>query len=150
MLGRFMPIIFGALAKGEEDPEITNEHVKEIMEGGSNSDHNQILDVEFESVNVRAIVIVDPKYMREGADIEDLVGEVTLFGVISRIVGEGRTFSLEKHLLPGVNRTMRRMIAKEGVDKFVGELKELVDGDIDENAINISGPVVVIEPVAIY
>lgn len=73
-----------------------------------------IFDIEFDGQDIPAIAMVDPAKIREGSDIEDLVGEATLFGVVDRIVGEGRTFSLEKYLLPGMNRAARRVMGGRG------------------------------------
>ena len=84
-------------------------HVFEVDRGGSAA---------------RTFLLANPVHLFGSAEIDDLDGELTVMGTVDRVIGEGQSFSLERHLLPGLNRTARRAMRAEGVSGLLESLIE--------------------------
>lgn len=87
------------------------------------------------------IVMLNAENILNDYSPEDLEGNLSIFGTVERIVGEGRTFSLERFYLAGLNRALRRSI----------DIKQLMkDSPMEISSLEIPGPITVIRAIAIY
>lgn len=94
-------------------------------------------------------MIVREDWLQSGRSMDDLEGDLTVVGHIERIVGEGSSIELDKYLLPGLNRPMRRMLKSQG--KLEGMFEDAPSGlAITTEDLSLAGPAVFLRPAAIY
>ncbi|MGH3614155.1 MAG: hypothetical protein ACRDRK_16490 [Pseudonocardia sp.] len=96
----------------------------------------------------RFIVSLKPGAYIEGYSGDDIVGELSAFGLIERIVRPGSTYSLEKHLLPGVGRALRRQMMGQVTSNMPPSLSSGERMAADD--LEIRGPAVIIDVAAIF
>ena len=92
----------------------------------------------------QAYVLVDPSLLFGAATIEDLDGERTVFGLVDKAVGDNQSLSLDRYLLPGLNRTARRALGGAELGGLLESCGELMGRDLDESAISIQGPALLV------
>lgn len=94
-------------------------------------------------------MIVREDWLQSGRSMDDLEGDLTVVGHIERIIGEGSSIELDKYLLPGLNRPMRRMLKSQG--KLEGMFEDAPSGlAITTEDLSLAGPAVFLRPAAIY
>ncbi len=92
------------------------------------------------------IMVLDENCVETGRTLEDLEDELTIFGYMDRVVGEGQSVPLDRYLLPGLNRTLRR--AAGDLSQMVQDapgVKSIVPSDLV-----FDGPGGLIKAAAIY
>lgn len=76
---------------------------------------------------------------------------MTVFGLVDRLIPEGKTHSLSRYVLPGLNRTMRRAFDANGMRDLADNMSKLPGGrEVDPNDLNIEGPAVLIKVAALF
>lgn len=63
----------------------------------------------------RCMVIIDPTNLHGSATLDDLEGEQTVVAHVDRLVRPRSEVSLDKYLLPGLPRTLRRAMGRSGL-----------------------------------
>jgi hypothetical protein len=150
LMSRFMPLLVAQAAAGQTDYQPTDADVAQVLFAPAPTDHPHVYSVDGIRSDVEIIAILDPANVHGGATMDDLEGEMTVFGMIDRLLAEDRTLSLEKYLLPGLNRTMRRAMGETSVPELLGSLSDLPGYEIAADDLNVQGPAVLIKAIAIY
>lgn len=147
IMGRFLPAV--AAGGGELQPAAQAKLMAEMV-ASSPATSRQLFELELDDdAGVRVFLAVDPAHFFRNNTLEDLEGEVTVFGTVERIVPEGAQISTERWLLPDMDRSMRRLFKKQGLEKMLEGLEAMVSVDTSQ-AKSIEGPAVEIRPIAIY
>lgn len=84
------------------------------------------------------------------ATVDDLEGERTMLATVERIIEEGDTFSLDRHLLPGLSRVFRRALKGDQLVGLLHGFGGALGRPLDASALTINGPAVLLTPIAIY
>lgn len=88
----------------------------------------------------------DTKWLLEGKDVDDVEGELTVLAYVERVLSDGQSVALDRYVLPGMNRAMRRQFGREQVL----DLLEQVAGNDASQLLDFAGPGVVARPIAVY
>lgn len=151
LMSAAMPIFMKQAATGgsmeDVDPSMFASAV--IQSGGLSLGphvYNVISDVEEYDV----FLIADPTHLVGRAAMDDLEDECTIFGIVDRIISEGSSYSLERVLLPGMNRTMRRALSRNSLSELVASFRTSQGNQADAADISIDGPAIQLLPIAIY
>jgi hypothetical protein len=88
----------------------------------------------------------DTRWLLEGKDVEDVEGELTVLAYVERVLSDDQSVPLDRYVLPGMNRAMRRQFGREQVVEL---LEQVVDHDASQ-LLDFSGPGVVARPIAVY
>lgn len=111
---------------------------------GSETGHPAVLNIDAATDYTLAAVIRTDRLM-PGNDVDDLEDDLTLFGVVEKLLPGGASTPLDRYVLPGLNRSLRRA---------VGDLSELLarlPGDpISAEDLVVAGPGALIRSIAIF
>lgn len=133
-----------AMRSGEAPPAL----MAEVLGGGTSGAGPMVLESSSRDVHGRAIILLlDAGNLRPGTEMSDLEDELLVFGQVDKVVESGATYSLERFLVPKMNREFRRQI---GLSDHVGQLAQKMGREWDESAIRVEGPAVVLRPIAMY
>jgi len=137
---------------GLDEEAIKTEAAREIiLGGGAGAGVPHIFSMDTEVPDTRVVVVADPAYLFGSTKIDDLDGEHTVLATVDQLVGVDRRYSLERHLLPGVNRSVRRAIqARGGVSSMIASSSGLLGRNLDPEELQVNGPALVLTTVAIY
>jgi len=152
VMAQMMPIMFSALANGQ-DPSTLDQSalVPALMGSGTGAtDFAHVLELD-EPIDGRTfVVIVKPDRLFGSAAIDDLEGDVSVFGLVDRLIPQGGSQSLERYLLPGLNRVARRAMSANSMNDLLQNFSQLGGRSVSSDAVNLSGPAAVVTPLAIY
>ncbi|WP_149029425.1 DUF6414 family protein [Corynebacterium halotolerans] len=95
----------------------------------------------------QVLALLNAGHMVAGNDIDNLENELAIFGQVERVVGENRSFSLEKFYLSGLNRTMRRAISS---DQLLAGVAKMTGRNVDRSDLEMTGPLIVVKAMAAY
>lgn len=149
LFARFMPLLAAQAAQGSGDPDLSSAQAAELMLTAPTSDHIHIFELAGQP-DTTFVLPVRPACLYGGAAMDDLEGECTVFGVVDRLVPEGASYSLERHVLPGLNRTLRRAFPRDKLLEMLQGFAQMSGGSVDANALEIQGPAALVTPLAIY
>lgn len=97
------------------------------------------------------VLVLKPTCLYGTQSFEDVEGEMTVLGLVERILGPGESLSLDRWLLPGLPRTFRRMLSKgPELADMLSQIVNAIGQDLDPSDLRFDGPGVVLAPVAIY
>lgn len=160
LLEGLMPILSAGL--GERDT-IDNSEVKKLMDenpslmssllgfdGAQKPAAPAVLLLEPEDGEMRLMMVVRSDHLYNAESYEELEGPMTVLGVVDRVLPEGVTVSMDSYLFPSMNRSMRRALARDGLDEILGSVGELEGRSIDLSALQFHGPGAMISVAAIY
>ena len=82
--------------------------------------------------------------------MDDLEGEATIFGVVERLIPVGSSCSLERYVLPGMNRTLRRAFPRDKLLAMLESFSDTSGGSIAADGLDVDGPAAVVTPLAIF
>lgn len=147
-----IPQLIGTLAQtfaataSDADDGISNAQKAQMIFGSESPPMMLTMELPREET---LVMIVREDWLQTGRSMDDLEGDLTVFGHIERVIGEGSSMELDKYLLPGLNRPMRRMLKSEG--KLEGMFEGAPAGfAITTEDLSLSGPAVLLRPAAIY
>lgn len=107
---------------------------------GTDSEHAIYLDIE-------------PGHFVGARSIDDIEGEIRVFGTVSKLIDDGDFYSAERWLLPGWERQMRRLLmASSKITEQVDSISKLFDVDAVNDQVEpfLRGPAVVVSVTAVY
>lgn len=149
LFARFLPLLATQASQGAGGPELSASEVAEFMLAPAPTEHTHIFELKGESPT-KFVLPVRPACLYGGADMDDLEGEFTVFGVVDRLVGDGASYSLERYVLPGLNRTIRRAFPREKLLEMLESFADMSGGPVDARALEVEGPAALVTPLAIY
>lgn len=145
--------IFSAMIRGLGDnpsifdgPSVPNEFVGSFL----NQDKPTgpvVLDSKATSDQPRAIALLNPAHLVKGYTVDDLEGEVAVFGQVESYKGEDQTYSLDKFFLAGVNRAARRAFELEGL---LENAHKIMGRTVSMDEVVLTGPLLVVKAIAVY
>jgi hypothetical protein len=153
-MSTFMPMVLGKLQAGENLDDVDAADMMEAFTSAPSIDDMStvILDMDLDQTERRFIVMADPSHLVRSSTLHDLQGEVTLFAVTQRLVPEGQSYSLERFVLPGIPPVLQRAFTQAAdLGEMLSQLGPLLGGrHIDVDSINLTGPAIILKPVAFY
>lgn len=153
ILGAVLPSLFDQLAAGNDDPVLDASQLARLLTGQDsppNVPYIFELDHEHQAATGPIFVLTQPSFLFDPATMDDLDDDSTVFASVERVIGIDRTYSLEKYLLPGLNRTARRAIGEKDVGEMLGSFSELMGKDMGLSEITIKGPALLVRAIAIF
>jgi hypothetical protein len=149
LMGSLLPTMLQQAAAGKSQPNVSASDMVAALTGGGQAKRPQLYEVAPDVADApRFFAVVKPELIVDGYDEDDLTGELTAFGLVDRFVRPGRKLSLDKYLLPGVGRTMRRALMGDVGGNLPAGFA--TDEKIKPEDVEVEGPVVVIEIAAIF
>jgi len=152
----FMPTLMSQAVAGRQELEL-NDEVKADLLGQLLMDKKlaegvlHVYDIDSDVPDVKIVVLADPAHLFGPHGMEDLEGERTLLGTVDRLVTDGSIYSLERHFLPGMNRTIRRHLKTQGgLAGMIESFSSLMGSDIDPSVLGVPGPALIATAVAVY
>ncbi len=88
----------------------------------------------------------DTKWLLEGKEVDDVEGELTVLAYVERVLSANQSIPLDRYVLPGMNRPMRRQF---GRDQLLDLLSQVTDLDSSQ-VLDFAGPGLVARPIAVY
>lgn len=99
----------------------------------------------------RVLVKVRSQHLWPDQSMDDMDGEHTILGLVDQIVGEANEFSLERHLLPGINRATRRAMSGSAMEDMLASVMAIPGANpAASTSLRIPGPLYVVSAIAVY
>jgi hypothetical protein len=134
------------IAQSQNDASAPSPEVVQLMLGGNDA---PILFLMRSDSAPMLAVPVDVNLIPAGRSTDDLEGELTVFGLVQRVVASGESMRLDRYVLPGMNRAMRKAFETQGgLSKAFASLPDqfaLSDSDLE-----LQGPAVIVRTAAIF
>jgi hypothetical protein len=150
IMSRFLPLLISQVSAGATEFNPSPTELMGIFMADSDQVSAQLFEFEpSEPVEGRrCLVIIDPKMLHGSATLEDLEGEQTLVAHVDKMVRPGAELSLEKYLLPGLPRAVRRAMGPDTLMGMVSGLDDVIGRKIDPNELIVTGPALILRPLA--
>lgn len=149
LFARFLPLLATQASQGPGGPDLSASEAAEFMLAPAPTEHTHMFELKGEPPT-KFVLPVRPACLYGGAVMDDLEGEVTVFGLVDRLVTDGASYSLERYVLPGLNRTIRRAFPREKLLEMLQSFADMSGGPIDARALEVEGPAALVTPLAIY
>lgn len=151
IMARFLPVM--AAGGGEITDNMKGEIMSNMFGAGQSPANRQLFiagaEEETDSDDRQMLVSIEPAYFFRNNTFEDLEREVTIFGHVERVIADGRNVSLDRWLLPDMDRAARRALKGKGLAQMLEKIKPLTPIDVDK-AMKVTGPAVEIRPIVVY
>lgn len=149
-LGGILSKLFRAFSENPtamQGGDVPMELMGELLDPSAPKESVVLQSTEVDQHGRHVLLLLDAGNLLPGFDLHDLEDDLTVFGQIDSVVGRGDNYSLERFLLSGINRTMRRMV---NVGDLLNSFSSVPGLALDPKDIHVDGPAVVIRPIAIY
>lgn len=141
LMAQVTPLLVDQASKGKKEFDLKPADVGKILLEDQPGDFVHVLELNLGDERPAAYVLAMPSNLFGSATMDDLTGELTILATVDRLVDAGGTFSLERHLMPGLNRTVRRAIGSHDLSDMLRSFATDVLGrTIDPDAISVKGP----------
>ena len=151
MMSSFLPLLSQAADERRDFSEVDpTEAIGALLNPDIGASFVQVLELESESLEVPAVVLVNPENYFGNSTVEDIEGEVTILANVEKVISNGRSYPLQRYFLPGLSRPIRRAIAKEGLEGIIESMSDYIDRPVDTSSLSVAGPAVILRPIAIY
>jgi hypothetical protein len=150
LVSRFLPLLIAQAAQGSQDFNMSDADAAQVLFAPQPAAYAHVYELVLDEREERFIVLVDPSHVYGSATVDDLDGELTVFGIVDRLLPPGASFSLEKYFLPGLNRTLRRALSGDQLVKMLEGFGEMTGEKVDAASLSVLGPAALISPLAIY
>lgn len=152
VMARFLPLLMAQASQGATDFKPSQAEIAHAFMAESDAQHPQLFDLAEESPveGRRSMLIIDPAGLRGSATLDDLEGEHTIVAHLDRIVRYRQELSLDKYLMPGLPRVMRRAIGSKGIRGMVSGLDKVVGRKVEPDELTLRGPALLLKPLALF
>jgi hypothetical protein len=148
-MARLWPVILNKAAQGQVDPDFEVSDLAGMLSEQSQAKH--VYDLEVSAGPDRNyVVIAEPANVPSDRSIDDIEGTLTVFGVVERLIPEGRSFSLSQYVFPDMPRVFRRSIRGKSEQEMLDAFSGVAGSKLDASTLRVEGPGAIIKPVAIY
>jgi hypothetical protein len=135
---------------GAGSGDLSDSDIWELMAGSSlKSAPSIVMSLTHAETGKRFMMVLDPKNVRAD-DIEDLEGDMTVFGILDKLLPEGGSLSLQRYLLPKINRAARRALSGANLQELLDSSRELTGRSLSMSDLEFTGPGALLSVVAIY
>jgi hypothetical protein len=152
VMARLMPLLMTSFSKGQTDFEPSQAEIAAAFMTESAPDTPQLFDIAEDSPveGRRSLLVVEPQGLRGTSTFDDLEGDQTVVAHVDRIVRPRNEFSLDKYVLPGLPRAVRRLVGRKELASMLDGFDELVGRKIDPDELTLRGPALLLKPLAIF
>jgi hypothetical protein len=152
IMARFLPLLMSMVSQGATEFEPTQAELAQAFMTEPAGDTPQLFDISEENPveGRRILLIVDPIGLRGSATLDDLEGDQTVVAHVDRIVRPRQDLSLDKYLLPGLPRALRRALGHEQIAGMVSGLDAVVGRKIEPGELTLQGPALLLKPLAVF
>jgi hypothetical protein len=151
IVAKFVPLFTTMLAEGRTGSEPTDQELAHQFFYGEHEKSSYVMSLELDDNGNLIYFVLDPGKFYGGSSVEDVCGELSVFGLAERIIREGSTFSLDRYVVPGLNRTLRRAMGKDAIRELMEETVEMRGGaELRADDLNIRGPATVVKVAAVF
>lgn len=152
IMARFMPLLMTSFSKGQTDFEPSEAEIAAAFMTESSLDTPQLFDIAEDSPleGRRSLLVIEPLGLRGTSTFEDLEGDQTVVAHVDRMVRPRQVFSLDKFVLPGLPRAIRRLVGRNELASLLEGFDELVGRKIDADELTLHGPALLLKPLAIF
>lgn len=138
-----LPMFLSRTQTESGSDEISDAEAAELM-FGAEARHPVVLNID-SSADYALAAILSTDSIVPGNTFDDLEDDLTVFGTIEKVLPEGRAAPLDRYVLPGLNRALRRAIGD------LSELLATMPGEpITPSDLLVEGPGALIRPIAIF
>lgn len=149
LMERFLPLMLRHAAESGPRRPSDREIAQAFMAEGTATP--QLYEINGDDLPVKFVTVLDPSHLFRSTSMEDLEGDVSIFGLVDRVVREGAEVSLERHVLPGLNRTIRRALGSAGsIENLLEGSEQVLGRRIDPESVKLRGPAAFLTTVAVY
>jgi hypothetical protein len=150
LMAALMPFMLDQFAAGKTTDDLDPAAIGQvILAGTAPQDFVHVFDLDAGDDVPSLVLLANPAYLFGTSTIDDLDGDFTVLATVDRMVEADDTYSLERHVLPGLNRTARRAMGSEGLSGLLESSSEMLGKALDESALRVEGPAALLQPVAI-
>ena len=139
LMRSFAPFIEGGLVDTDDVPP----EFVQLLTGEADSGP-LLLHVETDAVPI--LLRGDTKWVLDGKEVDDVEGELTVLAYVERVVAPEQRVPLDRYVMPGMNRAMRRKLGREGILDLLSKVSDNHSDDI----LDFIGPGLVARPVGVY
>jgi hypothetical protein len=152
ILARFMPLLMAQVSRGNTDFQPSQAELMQAFMADGDAQHPQLFDIAEESPleGRSSVLVLDPTGLRGSATLDDLEGEQTVVAHVDRIVRPQQELSLDKYLLPGLPRVVRRSLGKKGLVDMLSGLDQVIGREVGADDLTIRGPALLLRPLAVF
>lgn len=150
LMATLLPLLMDQVASGGDLEDLDATSLGEAVLGSGAQNFVHVFELDDAGTPFANFILLNPPHLFGSATTDDIDGDVTAFATVDRVVTHGRIFSLERHLLPGLNRIARRAMGTSGLADLLDGASEMLGRPVDESTISIHGPAVLLTPIAIY
>jgi hypothetical protein len=152
ILARFLPLLMAQVSQGATDFEPSQAELVQAFMANGDAQHPHLFDIAEDSpVEGRSSVLVlDPAALRGSATMDDLEGEQTVVAHVDRIVRPRQELSLDKYVMPGLPRIVRRSLGKTGLMDMLSGLDKVIGREVGPDDLTIQGPALLLKPLAVF
>lgn len=152
IMARFLPLLMAQVSAGAKEFTPSTGEIAQAFMAEPDAGSAQLFELEPEEPvdGRRCLVIIDPAYLHGSATLDDLEGEQTFVAHVDRLVRPQAKLGLEKYLLPGIPRTVRRAMGPEALMDMVTGLDGVVGRKIDPGELIVTGPALILRPLAVF
>lgn len=152
IMARFLPMLLAMFARGDTEFEPSEAELAAAFLTEPAEVSTQLFDISEDSVvqGRRNLLIADPRGLRGTATLDDLEGEQTIVAHVDRIVRPQQELTLDKYLLPGLPRTLRRVIGRDELVGMVKGFEDVIGREIEPHELSLKGPALLLKPLAIF
>lgn len=152
IMGRFLPLLVTQAAAGATEFEPTDAELAKLLLADSTESGPQLFDFDPDAPveGRRCLVFLDPAYLYGSATLEDLEAEQTLVAHVDRLVKPDSEVNLDRYLMPGLPRAVRRAMGRDGLGEMVSGLDKVLGREIDPDELTVNGPALMLKPLAVF
>lgn len=88
----------------------------------------------------------DTQWLLEGKEVDDIEGELTVLAYIEQVLSADQSVPLDRYVLPGMNRAMRRQFGRDQLLDLLSQVTNLGSSQV----LDFEGPGLVARPIAVY
>ena len=150
---RMMLPMMPSLVSAQTGPPEQAAMMQQVLNEIANEDNPSLWEVDHEMPELpRVLVKMSRQHLWRDQTMDDLDGEHTVLALVDQIVPESGEFSLERHLLPGTNRALRRVMSGSAMEGMLQSVMKLPGANPTGVApsLRVPGPLYVVNTIAVY
>lgn len=129
-----------------DNSNVPDELAIELLSNNQTEPNTIILRCNTESkTGFEIITILDTSLLTQNTEPDDLESDLAIFGIVQNVKRKGQKYSLERHFLKSMNRSLRRNLNTTQLYESFSGLNGLKQSDLE-----IDGPLIVLKAIAIY
>ena len=150
LIGRLTPLLLQMAAAGRTDFQPSQAELTSQFFADPSNSTPEVFRVEIPGNGVTAYLVLKGENYVDGATSDEVASELAVFGLVDRIIRDGAVYSLEKYVIPGLNRDLRRLIGQQAINEMLDKASEPLGRQISSDSLNIKGPAIILSVAGIF